>query len=77
MKKNKIETMKFEEALEELESIASELSGGRPTLEESLELFERGVSLKEFCAEKLRDAEQKIKILTADDEEYREEEFNV
>ncbi|MFK7857626.1 MAG: exodeoxyribonuclease VII small subunit [Granulosicoccus sp.] len=59
---------KFEDALAELETIVQTLEGGEQSLEASLEQFERGVSLSRFCQQSLTDAEQKVKILLADDD---------
>lgn len=59
---------KFEDALAELESIVQTLESGEQSLEASLEHFERGVSLSRFCQQSLSDAEQKVKILLADDD---------
>ncbi len=56
--------MKFEESLADLERILRELEDGNATLEESLERYERGVSLLRTCHQQLKDAEQKIRILT-------------
>ena len=60
---------RFEDALAELETIVQTLEGGEQSLEASLEQFERGVSLSRFCQQSLDDAEQKVKILLADDVE--------
>jgi len=54
----------FESGLEELESIVERLESGELALDESIALFKRGTELAEFCAEKLRDAEQSVKQLT-------------
>ncbi|MFK7997698.1 MAG: exodeoxyribonuclease VII small subunit [Granulosicoccus sp.] len=59
---------KFEDALAELETIVQSLEGGEQSLEASLEQFERGVSLSRFCQQSLTDAEQKVKILLADED---------
>ncbi len=56
--------MSFEEALARLESIVRMLESGGAALDESLSVFEEGVSLVKMCNEKLEAAEQKIKILT-------------
>lgn len=58
---------KFEDALAELETIVQTLETGEQSLETSLEQFERGVSLSRFCQQSLSEAEQKVKILLADD----------
>ncbi len=54
----------FETAIKELESIVQTLERGDLPLEQSLELFERGVRLSRFCHTRLEDAERRIEILT-------------
>ena len=56
--------IKFEEAIEKLDSIVSKLESGSVSLDESLSLFEEGVGLIKLCNEKLESAEQKVRILT-------------
>ncbi|NLB64801.1 MAG: exodeoxyribonuclease VII small subunit [Fibrobacter sp.] len=53
----------FEEALDNLEKIVDDLEEGKLKLEESLELFEKGIELSRFCQKKLEEAEGKIEIL--------------
>jgi exodeoxyribonuclease VII small subunit len=53
----------FEEALTRLEQIVRLLENPTSPLDESLGLFEEGVSLVKICNHKLTNAEQKIKIL--------------
>jgi exodeoxyribonuclease VII small subunit len=54
----------FEAAVEKLDAILKKLESGAATLDESLTLFEEGVSLIKYCNKKLEGAEQKVKILT-------------
>ena len=54
----------FESAIKELESIVDTLERGEMPLEQSLQLFERGVQLSRFCHTRLEDAERRIEILT-------------
>lgn len=54
----------FESALAELETLVGQLEDGSLTLEQSLELFERGVSLSRYCHGKLEDAERRLEVLT-------------
>ena len=56
----------FETSMTELEQIVEKLEAGEVTLDESLELFEKGVKLVKSCRSKLDEAEKKVKILTAD-----------
>lgn len=53
----------FEKGLEQLEQIVRELERGEMTLEESIALFERGMSLSEMCRKQLEDAETKVEVL--------------
>ena len=57
-------TPTFEEALAELEALVETFEMGELSLEESLKSFERGVELTRTCQQALKDAEQKIEILT-------------
>lgn len=57
--------MKFEEAMQLLEDIVRKLESGNLSLDESLSAFEEAVGLVKLCNEKLEDAEQKVRILTA------------
>jgi exodeoxyribonuclease VII small subunit len=54
----------FEGAIAELEGIVKKLEEGDLTLEQSLELYERGVQLSRFCHARLEDAERRIEILS-------------
>jgi exodeoxyribonuclease VII small subunit len=53
----------FEAAIAELETIVKKLEDGDLPLEQSLELYERGVHLSRFCHARLEDAERRIEIL--------------
>jgi len=63
--RNKPATPDFEAALAELEKIVERLEQGELSLEESLRQFERGVLLTRSCQKALRQAEQKIRVLSA------------
>jgi exodeoxyribonuclease VII small subunit len=54
----------FEENLTELEAIVRELEDGKTTLETAIQRYESGVKLVEACSRLLREAEQKIVMLT-------------
>jgi len=56
----------FESAMAELESLINRMENDDLSLEESLKDFEKGISLTRMCQASLKDAEQRIKILTAD-----------
>lgn len=61
-------TMTFEAAMERLEEIARLLESGSEGLDESLKLYEEGVSLIRLCTQKLETAEQSVKILQMSEE---------
>lgn len=56
----------FERSLEELETIVGKLENGDLPLEESLELFEKGIKLSRECRDRLTSAERKIQVLMKD-----------
>ena len=56
----------FETSLAELEQIVTKLEDGDLPLEESLELFEKGIKLSRQCRERLTKAERRIEILMKD-----------
>ena len=62
-------TATFEEALERLEEIVTQLESGDCPLEESMKLYEEGVALSGLCNTKLEKARQKIVTLQQAEEE--------
>lgn len=62
-------TPNFEAALERLERVVRELEDGELGLDQSLERYEEGVKYLKFCHQRLKDAEQKIELLTGLDAE--------
>ncbi|MCH5187764.1 MAG: exodeoxyribonuclease VII small subunit [Oscillospiraceae bacterium] len=60
--------MKFEEALKELEDTVKKLESGETTLEEAMELFEKGVGLTKQCTKLLEGAELKVTELLGGEE---------
>lgn len=62
-----IESLSYEEALEQLEEIINTLELGEQTLEQSLSFFERGQALARRCSYLLDQAELKVKMLSGDD----------
>lgn len=65
----------FEENLEELEKIVTDLEKGELNLDESVKRFEEGISISKECNEMLEDAEKKITILLKNGNEVKEENF--
>lgn len=58
--------MGLEEALDDLERIVEELEDGKKSLEESLDLYEKGTKLVRLCQARLESAEQRIESLTGE-----------
>jgi len=56
----------FEKAFKELETIVQRLEGEELPLDESLRLFEQGISLSRFCHQRLEEVEKKIELILAD-----------
>lgn len=54
------ERLDFEDALDRLEEIVSELETEDISLEKSIELYEEGIKLSKICTEKLEEAELRI-----------------
>lgn len=59
----KKENLTFEEATARLEEIVKLLERVNTSLDESLKLYEEGVSLVRFCNDALDNAEKRIKML--------------
>jgi exodeoxyribonuclease VII small subunit len=64
--KTDVKKLSFEQAIEELERIVSQLEGGKVPLEESVAIYERGEALKRRCEELLRQAEARVEKITLD-----------
>lgn len=54
------ETVKFEEAMQQLEEIVTKLERGDVPLEEALDQFQKGVALSKVCKETLQNAEKTL-----------------
>ena len=57
--------MSFEEAMAALEQVVGALEKGDVELDKSIALYERGAALKAHCAAKLKDAEEKVELIRA------------
>ena len=65
--------MQFEAALARLEELVRGLEEGSATLDESLSAFEEGIGLVRLCTERLRDAEQRVKVLIENESGFEEQ----
>lgn len=72
----KPENMHYEEAINELENIVSQLEEGDLPLEDALKQFERGISLARSNSQKLHKAQQQVNILMQQDSLAPLQEFN-
>ena len=66
MMETPVEEMSFEDAMRELEKVVSDLERGDVPLEQSIALYERGAQLKQRCQTKLKEAEEKVALITQD-----------
>ncbi|MCC6453914.1 MAG: exodeoxyribonuclease VII small subunit [Caldilineaceae bacterium] len=58
----------YEEAYQQLEQILQALENGDLPLEESLKLYELGAALAAYCAQKLDEAELRVRQWQPDDQ---------
>lgn len=65
----------FENKMQELEQIVTELEKGELNLDDSVKKFELGMKISKECNKMLEDTEKKITILLNDDGKVTEEEF--
>jgi exodeoxyribonuclease VII small subunit len=63
------DNLTFDQALSELEQTVRDLEDGQLGLEEALGRYERGIGLLRQCYAQLRQAEQKVLLLTGVDGE--------
>ncbi len=61
-----VSEMSFETAMRELEQVVGQLERGDVALEDSIKLYERGAELKKRCETKLKEAEEKVAVITLD-----------
>ncbi len=63
-----IDELSFEDAFDELENIIARLESGELSLQESVDLFQRGRELSERCQTLLDEAELRVNKLTDEGE---------
>lgn len=74
-KEPKAET--FERSLESLEELVRELEAGDKGLDESLALFEKGVTLSKELTKRLEDAKTKVEALSKEGGKLAKKPFDV
>jgi exodeoxyribonuclease VII small subunit len=62
MAEKEIVNMEFEDALEELEVIVRSFENRNIRLKEAISAFDRGKVLYEHCTEKLKEAENRLRV---------------
>ncbi|MBE3554297.1 MAG: exodeoxyribonuclease VII small subunit [Thermicanus sp.] len=67
----------FEEAMERLERIVEELERGEISLEDAINLYQEGILLSRHCDLKLKQVEEKIRLLTEENGNIILKEFSV
>ncbi|WP_075724084.1 exodeoxyribonuclease VII small subunit [Tissierella creatinophila] len=55
--------LSYEDAFKQLEDIVEKLEGDKSSLNESVELFKKGVELYKYCNNLLSNAEGEVKVL--------------
>lgn len=63
MTKQKESQQSFETALKELEAIVAQMESGQLPLEQSLQAYQRGSELLQFCQKSLTEIEQQVRLL--------------
>lgn len=66
----------FEEAMNELEEIVSQLEHGDVPLEKAIDLFQKGMQLSQLCGSKLTQVERKIEMIMEADGEIVKKPFD-
>ncbi len=59
-----LETLSFEQAIQQLERIVTQLENGEQTLQETLSLYQRGQALVQYCFQLLEQAELTVRNLS-------------
>ncbi len=60
----------FEQAMQRLEEIVAKLESGDTPLEETIQLFQEGMELVNFCNKKLEEVKHKVEMVVRTKEGY-------
>ena len=66
----------FEHQLKNLEDLVASLESGDLSLEDSMKSFEQGIKVARECQQALKEAEQKVEILTRQGDELVSGHYN-
>jgi exodeoxyribonuclease VII small subunit len=72
-KNNMNENFSFEQALKRLEEIVETLEAGNISLEESIKIYQEGITLSKLCSGMLEEAEGKVMAIMNRNGEQMEE----
>ena len=64
---NVIDTMPFEEAMNELEKLVESLDKGDISLDQAISAYDKGSRLKDLCQKKLNEAKMKVETIQSSD----------
>jgi exodeoxyribonuclease VII small subunit len=67
--------LNFEDAMNQLEDIVSQLERGDVPLEKAIDLFQQGMRLSQICGQKLAQVERKIEMIVEEDGEVEKQPF--
>lgn len=63
---NKSQPASFEAALEQLETLVTQIESGSLPLAESIDAYEKGIKLQQYCQKELSQSELRLEKLQAD-----------
>lgn len=61
----KLDDLSFEDAMDRLEAIVSDMEGGRMALEDMVRNYEEGSRLLKVCRSRIETARQRVEVITA------------
>ena len=70
-----VKAIDFEQQLKNLEELVATLESGDLSLEDSMKSFEQGIKVARECQAALKQAEQKVELLTRQGDELLSEPF--
>lgn len=69
--------MKFEDSLKELDTIVEKLESGKLSIDDSIDLYTKGIKLCNECNKKLNEVKGKIALLEESADGLKEKEVEV
>ena len=73
---NTTKAIDFEQQLKNLEDLVASLESGHLSLQDSMNSFEQGIKVARECQQALKEAEQKVEILTRQGDELVSSHYN-